>query len=340
MEEGVPPIVATSRPSSSRLRSSALRAAAASAAVVVALALTTGTSYAVPEPSAADTAQQIADLQHELEVVTEQFNEATIAREQKQAEADTANSELGVVQAQVESLTEEIGHIAAGVYTGDNMTSFGSFMTSDSPEDFLAKLNTLGAIGDHQNDILEDLTDAQTKALTLKETADTALAAAATSEQEAADKKAWIEATLPGLQEQLKSMTVDAGDAVAGTIIATGAAKIAVEAALSQRGVDYVWAGETPEGGFDCSGLTKWAYAQAGVGLPHSSGTQSTMGQAIPRDQVQAGDLVFFGSPVHHVGMAINNAQMVHAPQTGDVVKVAPIDSNSGYSGARRISNG
>ena len=113
------------------------------------------------------------------------------------------------------------------------------------------------------------------------------------------------------------------------------AAQIAVDTAMAQRGKPYVWAAGGP-GSFDCSGLTSFAYRAAGVSLPHSSRMQSQMGQAVPRDQLQPGDLVFFYSPVSHVGIYIGNGQMVHAPTSGDVVKVAPL--MSGYAGARRIA--
>ena len=104
---------------------------------------------------------------------------------------------------------------------------------------------------------------------------------------------------------------------------------------MAQRGKSYVWAASGP-GSFDCSGQTSYAYRAAGVSLPHSSRMQSQMGQPVARDQLQPGDLVFFYSPVSHVGIYIGNGQMVHAPTSGDVVKVSPI--MSGLSGARRIT--
>lgn len=103
----------------------------------------------------------------------------------------------------------------------------------------------------------------------------------------------------------------------------------AVAAALSQQGVPYKWAGASPRTGFDCSGLVMWAYAQVGRSLPHSSRALRSMTQRISADQLQPGDLVFGGSPVHHVGIYIGNGQMVHAPHSGDVVRVANMYSTS-----------
>lgn len=115
---------------------------------------------------------------------------------------------------------------------------------------------------------------------------------------------------------------------------ASGAAGKAVQAALSKQGSPYVWGATGPDE-FDCSGLTSWAYAQAGVTLPRSSSAQSTFGQPVDKGSLKPGDLVFFYSPVSHVGMYVGNGQMVHAPTEGDVVKVAPVMWGD-FVGARR----
>ena len=118
---------------------------------------------------------------------------------------------------------------------------------------------------------------------------------------------------------------------------ATGAAQVALNTAMAQLGDRYVWAGAGPNV-FDCSGLTQYAYAAAGVSLPHSSSMQSRMGQAVSRSELQPGDLIFFYNPVSHVGIYIGNGQMVHAPTSGDVVKVAGIDAVGGITAMRRIA--
>jgi len=116
---------------------------------------------------------------------------------------------------------------------------------------------------------------------------------------------------------------------------ASGAAQKAVQTALAQIGDPYVWAAAGPDQ-FDCSGLTSYAWAAAGVSIPHSSSQQYGYGTHISRSQVRAGDLVFFYSPISHVGIAINNTQMVHASTYGVPVKIADIDS-SPFVGATRV---
>ncbi len=106
--------------------------------------------------------------------------------------------------------------------------------------------------------------------------------------------------------------------------------------ALRYLGVRYVWGGSTPAG-FDCSGLVMYVYAQLGIQLPHYAADQYLSGTPVSRSNLQPGDLVFFDG-LSHVGIYIGNGQMVHAPHTGDVVRISTLsDFDNGYVGARRI---
>ncbi|MEI7887182.1 MAG: NlpC/P60 family protein [Actinomycetes bacterium] len=110
----------------------------------------------------------------------------------------------------------------------------------------------------------------------------------------------------------------------------------AIAAAQSQLGTPYRYGGSSP-GGFDCSGLMLWSWAQVGVSLPRTSGAQRAGTQRITREQLQPGDLVFYRNPVGHVGMYIGGGQMVHSPHTGDVVKISPIDRMGGSMSFGRV---
>ena len=111
----------------------------------------------------------------------------------------------------------------------------------------------------------------------------------------------------------------------------------AVAAALSQVGVPYRWGGETADSGFDCSGLTAWAWARAGrPGLPHNAYAQWSSLPHVNIEDLRPGDLVFFGSDVHHVGLYIGNGMMVHAPHTGALIQRASI-YRSDLIGAARV---
>jgi cell wall-associated NlpC family hydrolase len=110
--------------------------------------------------------------------------------------------------------------------------------------------------------------------------------------------------------------------------VAAPTVEVAVRAALSQLGKPYVWAGETPAPGFDCSGLAQWAYAHAGVQLPRVAQAQYDAGPRLPAGTVpRRGDLVFFGAVtnVHHVGIYLGDGRMVDAPHTGAHVRTEPV---------------
>ncbi|WP_245607362.1 C40 family peptidase [Pseudonocardia spinosispora] len=126
---------------------------------------------------------------------------------------------------------------------------------------------------------------------------------------------------------------------VRAPLVRPGAAT-ALAFARAQLGKDYVWGGNGAEdGGFDCSGLTTAAFAAAGVHLPRTAQTQYNAGPRLSRNQqIQAGDLVFFGSgprSITHVGLAVSSTQMINAPQTGEVIKVGPIHRKD-FIGATR----
>ena len=104
--------------------------------------------------------------------------------------------------------------------------------------------------------------------------------------------------------------------------------------ARSRLGCPYVWAASGPRS-FDCSGLMMWCYRQIGISLPHSSRAQINVGQRVSRSNLQAGDLVFFGSPIHHVGMYIGGGMMIEAPYTGARVRIAGAFRGD-YAGACR----
>jgi cell wall-associated NlpC family hydrolase len=118
---------------------------------------------------------------------------------------------------------------------------------------------------------------------------------------------------------------------------ATHAAQVVVNTALAQRGKPYGWGGAGPHA-YDCSGLAQRAFAAAGIRLPHSSRMQSTIGRPVSKAALRPGDLVFFYSPVSHVGIYIGNGQMVHAGTSGDVVKVVSLKYMPSFHSARRLA--
>jgi peptidoglycan DL-endopeptidase CwlO len=114
----------------------------------------------------------------------------------------------------------------------------------------------------------------------------------------------------------------------------------AVQIAMGELGVPYVWGGASPSG-FDCSGLTMWVYAQLGIQLDHYTGSQWASGVPVPFDQLAPGDLVFFEPDIGHVGIYIGDGEFIHAPHTGTVVQISSLSDSwyaAEYQGARRVT--
>jgi cell wall-associated NlpC family hydrolase len=143
--------------------------------------------------------------------------------------------------------------------------------------------------------------------------------------------------TLSPLPALANTGTTTAAVAAAPVAAPTQAAQTAVDTALAQQGKPYVWGGAGPDS-YDCSGLVQYAYAAAGIALPHSSNMQSTIGTPVAYSDLQPGDLVFFYSPVSHVGIYIGNGQMVHASTYGQPVQVIDLAYMPGFNSARRLA--
>ena len=153
--------------------------------------------------------------------------------------------------------------------------------------------------------------------------------------------QAQIEAAQQAQAQQADQSVVGATASTpeAGTVAPPSPYGNVVSIAMSYIGVPYVWGGASPATGFDCSGLVMYVYAQVGVSLPHNAAAQYGYGTPVPRDQLAPGDLVFFDG-LGHVGIYIGGGQFVHAPHTGDVVKISSLSDSwytANYVGARRL---
>ena len=319
-------------------------------AASLAMAVLPGSASAAPATQAATPEQAtklVADANHELEVVTEQLNDAQETLAQQQAAAEAAGKAVADTQAQLAALDAEMRQVARSAFTGDNLSRFNALMTSSSADEFVAQVTTLDALAGHTTDVLTEVTATAQAAAQAKTDADAAAAAAQATLQEISTKQADLNAQVADYQAQYDALSKqqqqvvvaqNAGpvlEAPATVVASSGAAQTAVDTALKQLGDPYVWGAGGPNA-FDCSGLTQYAYAAAGVSLPHSSLAQSRMGTAVSRADLQPGDLVFFYSPVSHVGMYIGNGKMVHASTFGVPVIVSTVDMK-GYVGARRL---
>jgi len=123
---------------------------------------------------------------------------------------------------------------------------------------------------------------------------------------------------------------------VAPLFDASPIASKALNRAMGKMGVPYVWGAVGPNA-FDCSGLVMWAYKQQGINLPRTSAAQSRVGTPVTRGQLRPGDLVFFYSPVSHVGIYVGNNKILNASESGKPVKISNM-ANMPFHNARRIT--
>ncbi|WP_369139184.1 C40 family peptidase [Modestobacter versicolor] len=322
------------------------RAAALALTAGVAVVLTPSVGSAAPE-SAGDARQAVTETAQQLSALDEQVHEATATAEQQQAAAAAAAGAAAQAQAELDALEPQLRAIAQTGYVGTTRGRLAAFLTSGSVDDLVQQMNTLDQLASHADAVVAEAAAARATVEQAQQQATDAAAAATAAQAALEAQKAELQDELAGYQadfarlsavDQVRVHNVVSGpDVVAAPAPAPSeAAGVAVQTALAQVGDMYATGGSGPDT-FDCSGLTQYAYAAAGVSLPHSSRAQSTLGVAVSRAELQPGDLVFFYSPISHVGMYIGNGQMVHASVTGKPVAVTSVDKG-GYVSARRVT--
>lgn len=337
--------------------------AATATAVLAVLALLSPPASAAPDPgppaapsTSSEAMTQLTHFNEQFEKITERYNDARIALRKRQGEARAADQRARTAQARYANHRQQVARIVSSSYRTAPFSQFAAMLSSGSPQEFTAQAAAIEVVSHRRGAALAAAGEARATALAARHRARTALAAAERLTRELAAQKADLTgraARSRAMFERLSAAERRAflesdGHAASTTaerasrsttrppanVAASGRAKIAVDTALKQLGKPYVWAAAGP-GSYDCSGLTMYAWAAAGVSLPHSSRMQIDVGQRVSRDQLRPGDLVFFYSPISHVGMYIGNGQMVHAPTFNDVVKISSIDS-SPWAGASR----
>ncbi len=322
----------------SRARVTVLTAAAATA---VALSAQTG-AHADPKPSKDDVKAQIDKLNSDQEVASEAYNAAKERGDQLRTQAAQLQDQVARSQDQVTQLQSGLAAVAGDQYRNGGIDPAVQLMLNSNPTTYLDQSASMQLATSTQTDALKSLQGEQRKLDQEKQEAAATLAELDRSTKELNDSKAQVQAKLAEANKLLNSLSAadraalqQADRASRGSTRvdlstlppASGYAGAAVSAALSKLGHSYVW-GASGSTYFDCSGLTQWAYGQAGVSLPRTTYEQATIGSRVPSlAQAQPGDLIIYGSDQHHVGMYIGNNQVVHAPHTGDVVRIA--DANS-----------
>jgi cell wall-associated NlpC family hydrolase len=322
------------------------------------------TSSAAPSKAEVDAAQaKLQDVSHQLEVVIEQYNEAKYQMELVQKKLAQSLKAKQQAEAIAASATKRLEARAVEAYTGMG-SQVDVLLEAQDLSEFSDRLEFMGSIAQGDADLATQADTARQQAEWATQQYNTQLKARQARLDEMAAKRGDIEQMLQEQKALYEKLNKDYQDYLAAQEAAAAAAasnetaiagdpgtggtgdsgggggfvpppnatgaQIAISAAQSVLGTQYVFGSADPSVGFDCSGLTMWAWAQAGVYLPHSSASQYSTLPHVPVSDMQPGDLLFFYSPISHVALYIGGGMMIHArhPGPGGEVQVGSV---SGY---------
>lgn len=301
---------------------------------------------------------QLDDLDRELAIAAEAYNKAVLELEATRALLETTKVDLANAEAayQLQQLT--LSDRARDLYRDGEMHTLDVLMSAKSVSDLVSRIRFLQAMGESDADIAATLKAQRDQIAEKAAELEQAELVASSLEFELKARKIEMErrieereqvlaatqaeiltlleaeASRRQLEESALLADVLSGASKAGIVVTPGSP---VDTALAYHGVPYLWGGESPRG-FDCSGLVMYVMAQHGVDLPHYSGAQFQRGEKVAVTDLQPGDAVFFGSPVYHVGMYVGSGYFIHAPRTGDFVKLSKLADRKDYTGARRYN--
>ncbi|MHA6630100.1 NlpC/P60 family protein [Pseudonocardia sichuanensis] len=326
---------------------------------VMAMLFATSPAVAQPAPpeDQAGAAAQLEQVQNEAEALTEEWHAAkdTFAARQSeltalQAAVEPARAAVDAARAEEEKFRAQVDAMAMSAFESGNLDQLNALLASGSPQEFLDQMSALETVAIDYREALDQLLATVDDTARKQAEADAAVSRAQAAADEAAraeedieKRKRDAEKRIDEAERLLDRLTPEEQRArrgsdvggPSGPITGTGAGVEAIRFAQRMLGKPYRWGAEGP-GSFDCSGLTSWAFKEAGVTLPRSSSQQARVGTPVSRSELRPGDLVFFNQPVSHVGIYVGDGKMINAPQTGDVVKYSNITSRK-LTSARRL---
>ena len=306
---------------------------------------------------------QIDVLDHRVDIATENYLDAQILHGQALVQTRKAAQRVAKAEKRIKQLQTHLRTRATGMYRSGPLGFVDVLFGSKSFEQFARTWDVLKQLNAEDAAAVVEMKAAREEATAAHAQLAAKERAAAKQVRIMSSNKASIVAqlakrknALAGLQTEIAALQAaeEARQAVEARAWAASAQQSSsgggggdsypaptraprgevVSVARKYLGAPYVWGADGPNT-FDCSGFTMFVYRQVGVSLPHSSRAQIGSGERVSRGDLQPGDLVFFGSPIHHVGMYVGGGMYIHAPHTGDVVKISPL-SRGDYAGASR----
>jgi cell wall-associated NlpC family hydrolase len=302
------------------------------------------------KPSISEVKERLDTLNHQAEIASENLNTVRVQVQEARQRLSALQADVERKRSRVEALREQVvGSALADFQNGGGLSTTTSFLVADDPGTFMNGVASKAMVEHQQTGLLSKLTQQQRQLGAQEKQAQSAVTAInedradiAAHKQELTDRTQQAQDLLDSLEaaERARLLRLQAAAEPTYTeqpsrsvprpptssVPASGRAEVAVQTALAQIGDPYVYGAAGPDA-FDCSGLTMYAWNAAGVALSHSSSVQSTQGTPVSVSALVPGDLVFYYSPVSHVGMYIGGGNIVHAPHTGTTVQIASLYS-------------
>ena len=315
-------------------------------------------SNSAPSADLVRVRQEVEQLQEDAAEAGENAQAAKVQLARLKSQLTSVQQEAQTQKASVDAIRRSLASIAVARYKSTGLGEGVELLFSSDPSLYLSSAGSLENITRKQAAELRKFATAKQRldatSLTVEDKLRLVQAAEARYRAQAAQVKRKLEQAeelLSKLEKKdrerllkLQAMDEDERQAysreqarLANTV--SGRAGVALRYAFKQIGDSYVWGAAGPIR-WDCSGLTMRSYEQAGVRLPHSSRAQFGYGRSIARSNLLPGDLVFFGSPISHVGIYVGKGKMVHAPRPGARVQIVEFGNYFGrkkYVGARRL---
>ncbi|MEU1467630.1 NlpC/P60 family protein [Streptomyces sp. NPDC005761] len=333
-------------------RPSRTRVTVLTATAAAAVALTSQAAHADPKPTKSEVKEKVDKLYEEAEQATEQHSLAKEKQEKLEKQIGALQDKVARGQQELNNLRSGLGSLAAAQYrSGGIDPSVQLFLASD-PDSFLDQASALDQLTAKQAEALSKVQEKQRSLAQERKEAQDKLSDLAQVRKTLGEKKKKQQGKLAEARELLNTLTQAERDKMraddqrasrdAGTRVdlgneapASGLGAAALQAAATQIGKPYA-PGQAGPGSYDCSGLTMWAYGQAGVNITRTTYTQINQGTRVGQSQLKPGDLVFFNGN-QHVGIYAGGGSVLHAPHSGAYVRYESMSTIGSFYGAVRI---